>query len=83
MIREEKPPREDIATPPLPVDHRHVAGQDNMSCQEVSNQVRHFQCPSEYPAPDQELIIILPATASTIQITDIGYIVIEPPLLRY
>ena len=43
-------------TPPLPVYHRHVTGQDTMSCQEVSNQVRHSQCPSEYPAPDQELV---------------------------
>ena len=40
-------------TPPLPVDHRHVTGQDTMGYQEVSNQVRHLQCPSEYPAPDQ------------------------------
>ena len=39
--------------PPLPVDHRHVTWQDTMGYQEVSNQVRHLQFPSEYPAPDQ------------------------------
>ena len=37
--------------PPFPVDHRHVTGQDTTGYQEVSNQVRHLQCPSEYPAP--------------------------------
>ena len=68
-------------TPPLLVNHRHVTGQDTMSCQEVSNQERHLHFPSDFPHPIKYMINILPVTPNTIKLTDIGYIRSEPPLL--